>query len=179
METGKFMKNKPIKDNIKNIYGNEPTTMDELGFAMIKIIDSYPYTLSKGIQSNINNKNSIKCLGLAWNLIHFDRFYNSFTAPEGHKIKIWRNIDDTQHSGWMGRLWVRFNSEFSIIHNDIFKLALAHTGTGGTGTYDGPWNNVSAMQFNRFGSGLDSNSYPRPWVYSWYFHFYYLESCGN
>ena len=159
--------NKPIKAYAKSIYGPEPQNLNEMGHALIKIIDAYHGHNRYGYM----RVSAVKCLGLAWEISHSDSVSNSHSSPEGYS-RNW-SCDKTLPKGfpgWQGRVWVRYTNDFSnSFGSDPFDRTLTYTGTGGDGGYDGPWSTIIHTHFNRYGHGKTDGMYPKINAYSWDF----------
>jgi hypothetical protein len=155
-----------IKQYAQSIYQVEPTTMDEVAFSVIKIINHFkePLCAEQKIQKQV------KCLGFSWNLVHSEQVSNSHSSPEGYPTNwgIGRPDLPRSYSGWSGRVWIRYAERLPWFSKDTFDMTLTHTGTGGFGGYYGPWDNLAQLHFNRYGlDKLDKIDYPRPEVFSW------------
>ena len=157
----------PNKLYAQAIYGSEPTTMDELGPAIIQILNQHS-------EIRISGKNRIespktRCVGLSWDLTHHDHVSNSHSGPEGFPQNFMRKEGvPTGYPGWSGRVWVRYvRQDGYSFGSDPFRRALFHTGTGGGGSYNGPWEQVSHLRYKRYGHQRGANMYPEICCFSW------------
>jgi hypothetical protein len=67
-------------------------------------------------------------------------------------------------------VWVRYEKEQGYsFGSDPFRRTLTHTGTGGGGSYNGPWSEVSTARFHRFSHNRGPNTYPEIHCFSWDF----------
>jgi hypothetical protein len=140
----------PIKSQILKSIGTEPSTMDELGAAILKLV---------------NKKR--KVAGFKWQITH-GSVSNTHSAPEGKTINWWCKSDmPTKYPGWSGRIWVRYKKYATGFGSDPFSGTLTYPGTGGAGAYDGPWKDICAAHWNRFGYKQPKNAYPEPICLSW------------
>lgn len=65
------------------------------------------------------------------------------------------------YPGWAGWVWVRLGSSpFPHSGSDIFKNTATHTGSGGFGSYKGPWARICQLY-------KSNRSIPEPICYSW------------
>lgn len=161
--------NKPIKQNILKVYGRDPETLEELARCVITMIES---------QRNGSPQRKYKVLGFAWDITHSDMVSNSHSSPEGYRQNWGR--DDTLpkgYPGWNGRVWIRYSEECRSFGSDPFTKTLTHPGTGGAGSYDGPWRQVAHARFKRYCNyrRMPSSAYPEPKIYSWDYRFYELD----
>lgn len=152
------MKNKPIKTSILKQFSREPTTMDELAQLVIDITDHKV------------KKHQVRVVGFAWNLGRSSSVSNSHNSPEGYPQN-WggkKGLPDG-YPGWQGRVWIRYSpSCLPSFGSDPIRHTLTHTGTGGGGTYNGPWELINATRFKYLGNrSLNRDIYPEINCYSW------------
>ena len=121
------MKSK-IKKDILKVYGREPTTLDELAECVIKVIDR-----------------QTPVAGFVWHIRHDTSVSNTHDCPiDG--VTNWGGRDQNRpfgYPGWEGRVWIRYKSDKETWGSDPFRATLTHTGAGGWGSYDGPWQKIS------------------------------------
>lgn len=166
----------PNKKYAQSIYGDEPKTMDELGFAVIKILNEYRERRIAKVNRKtvcIESPNA-RCVGLSWQVTHSEQVSNSHSSPEGYPQNFMRKEGvPTSYPGWKGRVWVRYeNKQGYSFGSDPFKRSLTHTGTGGGGAYDGPWESVSHARWIRHGHSRDVGLFPEVNCFSWDFRIY-------
>lgn len=159
------------KQRILEIWGNEPKTLDELGFCVLAVLNQQTpirYPRHKKPLPKIH------VVGLKWD-VSFGTVSNSHYCPiDG--VTCWNSQEakdgrPTGYLGWMGRVWVRYRQEFDSIGSDPFSATLTYTGTGGFGGYSGPWDAVYHHWYNKGGRrGLPN--YPEPRIYSWDYRFF-------
>ena len=119
-------------------YGN-PETDEKLFDIVHSVIDDH---LPDGI----------KVLGLAWNVNYTRRMSCTHCSPSG-QMNNWASDNDrpTHFPGWSGRVWVRLNKMTGHGRHpnisSLFSQALTYTGTGGFGSYEGPWRNISHAKY--------------------------------
>ena len=166
----------PNKKYAQNIYGAEPTTMDEMGFAIIKVLNEH---VERRVdrKGKLTTSDKVKCVGLAWEITHSDMVSNSHSSPEGYPQN-WGGYKDKDgvprgYPGWSGRVWVRYEKQSGYSWgSDPFNRALAHTGTGGGGSYSGIWEKVSSARYHRFGHLREPGMYPEIHCFSWDFRIF-------
>lgn len=170
------MKN-PIKQNILKVYGREPETLDELARCVIAVIESQEngdiFDRKRRTVPKFH-----KVLGFAWDVRYSDRVSNTHSSPEGYPHN-WGGKEELPkgYPGWTGRVWIRYADESRSFGSTPFDKTLTHTGTGGFGSYDGPWKGIASARFKRYGHAqkVSKDAYPEPKVYSWDYRFYDLD----
>jgi hypothetical protein len=169
--------NKPIKSNILKVYGREPETLDELARCVIAVIEGQENgDISFDRRGSKRKLSHYKVVGFAWDIRYSDLVSNTHSSPEGYPHNFMRKEELPKgYSGWTGRVWIRYAEECRGFGGDPFAKTLTHTGTGGAGSYDGPWKNIASHRFKRYGFGQPKNAYPEPKVYSWDYRFYDLD----
>lgn len=147
----------PRKKLILDVWKKEPETMDELARCAIAVINS----------QRDSDGNPIKVAGLAWELTHGD-VSNSHHAPlDG--VTNWGGRPGTvkTYPGWSGRLWIRYSTNIKMFGSSPIEAALLHTGTGGFGSYSGPWEKICKQMFKMYGYKYRPKNMEEPQVYSW------------
>ena len=165
--------NKPIKENVLKVFGRDPQSLDELAHCVIAVIESQqnrdPWYKEPGPRSKKPWKtfDNIRVVGFAWDIRRGD-VSNSHSAPEGYPEN-WGAKPGLPkaYPGWQGRVWIRYAKEPYSFGSSPFDKTLTHTGTGGAGSYDGPWAGVCSAHYNRHGHRRGKDQYPEPCVYSW------------
>jgi len=149
--------------------------MDQLAKAVIKVINARVARryLNNGAYKDV----PVNCIGLSWELTHSNDVRYTHYAPEGRPTSGWgKSVSTKKYSGWYGRVWVRYTSDYTTFGSEPFNQTLTHTGSGGDGGYDGPWEKLSATHFDRYGhTKLLTNMYPRPNIYSWDYSIFDLD----
>lgn len=149
----------PKKSRILKLIDKEPTALPELGKVVLDLV---------------NHKRTV--VGLKWDIKH-GKVSNTHYCPEGGQTN-WggyhtKNGVPTSYTGWEGRIWVRYLNNATGFGGDPFSETLTYTGTGGFGSYDGPWSSVCKHRWDRYGyEKLKKGSYPEPYVYSWDYRFF-------
>ena len=150
----------PIKQKILNIYGHEPQSLDQLAECVIAVA---------------NTRNTV--LGFKWSMFKSHRVSNSHCAPL-NGISNWaKNADKpTGYPGWNGRIWIRY-AKIDSFSNDPLQETLTHTGTGGSGGYDGPWQKLATARYEHFGKPFYDKAgkyvFPiEPRIYSYDYKFF-------
>ena len=164
------------KEYAKSIYGTEPQSMDELGFAVIKVLNEHRERSISGTGKKRVYKESpkVQCVGLSWRVTHSDSVSNSHSGPEGYPQNFGRKEGvPTGYPGWSGRVWVRYKQERGYTFgSDPFRQALVHTGTGGGGSYNGPWSEISNTRFQRFKHSNSDDIFAPVACFSWDFRIF-------
>ena len=171
---------KPIKENILKVYGREPKSLGELAQCVIEVIDSQEnrdhwYNPKKHKPREFKNH---KVVGFAWDVSRSEEVSNTHSAPEGYPQN-WARRDESlpkSYPGWTGRVWIRYADDpYSFSSSGTFEKTLTHTGTGGFGGYNGPWEGVGSARFRRYGHSNTKTAYPEIHYYSWDYRFYDLD----
>lgn len=154
-----MVKSKPKKQNILDVFGRDPENMDELGHCVIAMLNQ--------------NKDGVSVVGFKWDVTHHDLVSNTHSSPEGRPQNFMCKTGlPSGYPGWTGRVWVRYSRQMSGFGNDSFYRTLTHTGTGGGGSYGGPFTNIANAHYLRHGHNISSSAYPRPEIFSWDYKFY-------
>jgi hypothetical protein len=155
-----------LREQLVKKYG-EPQNLDELAQMVIKAISSYSY---EGKRTPV--------VGFAWD-IHYDSVSNSHDCPINGKTNWSRRevLEDgspapTSYQGWQGRVWIRYRRPTPSFGSDPFEDTLTYPGTGGAGSYDGPFEGISTARYRRYGHNDGPNNYPEPQAYSWDYRFF-------
>lgn len=144
------------KNYITKKYG-EPTTLEEL-FEIVKLdIDAQ------------GDQDKPFVTGLAWNIVYREQVSNSHECP-ANGVTNWggrEKYDPISYPGFKGRVWLRVSEspERGWV-SDFFKRSLTYTGTGGGGSYQGPWTDIASAQFHTYGY-RENPDFPSPNIYSW------------
>jgi hypothetical protein len=152
----------PTKQKILNIFGREPETLDQLAECTIAVINSHIGT---------------KVVGFQWDINYSKEVSNSHSSPEGYPQN-WEGKPSLPeyYGGWSGRVWIRYEKPLPSFVSDPFRATLTHTGTGGAGSYNGPWSKISSFHYGYYGhKRLTAGDYPRPDCYSWDFKIFELD----
>lgn len=156
-----------IKKRLQEIYGREPSTLDELGDC---------------IKAVAMERSDGGLLGLVWDVKYKESVSNSHYSPVGYPQN-WRGNEvgkdgtplPVGYPGYFGRVWLRFKSEGRNFGSSGLDNTLTYTGTGGFGAYHGPWEAVSNARFKICGWNIKSKIYPEPKCYSYDFRFFMLD----
>jgi len=140
------------KPYILKVVGREPQSMNELAHCVIDVISR-----------------DVKVVGFAWNLI-FGTVANTHSCPIGGTISpsFYTNRD---YKGWKGRVWIRYSDEIKkyTFASHTFRKTITHTGTGGIGGYNGPWDKFLHDQYITKRAYRDLN------CYGWDYRIYDLD----
>lgn len=160
------------KKFIYNAYGKEPATLDELAHCVIATINAQKNTDHYG-----KGTDSYNVVGFAWQINKSSEVSNSHSHPVDG-MGNWSRRDDklpTGYPGWSGRVWIRYNEDCKQWGSTPFSRTLTHTGTGGGGGYDGPWEDISNYRYRRYGHKRSKDMYPTINCYSWDYRFYDMD----
>jgi len=151
----------PKKKFILDIFGREPSTLNELGDCARAVID------------NELNKSDNRCVGLQWDIRYSDTVSNTHDAPVSGQTNFGsRDGKPTSYPGWLGRVWVRYAKYPESSGSDPFRRTLTYTGTGGYGSYRGPWEQVARTHYERQLRKKQKLDYHEPAIFSWYYRFF-------
>jgi hypothetical protein len=134
----------------------EPRNLDELAQIVIA-------TINRNVVSDVEG---CRVVGFVWDIKH-----GAVRTSHSHPILTERNESVPYYGevpGWNGRVWIRFSDEIKHWGSDSFSRTLTYPGTGGAGSYNGPWAQVAQAHFNRFGHG----TYPKIHCFSWEYRLY-------
>jgi hypothetical protein len=118
----------PTKQKIIDIFGKEPENLDEVAKAIIATARANGHALT----------------GFAWQLHYKSRLSNSHSAP----LDGVRNFTGQPHlpsgyPGLTGRIWIRLEKQDKChFASDLLNETCAHPGSGGAGSYSGPWDTM-------------------------------------
>ena len=128
-------------------------------------------TLVDHIVSEVNKKSQRKLVGLQLELSWCDRVSNSHNAPIGKRTNFTRDPGfPSGFPGWSGRAWARYLKDGDGFASDPFSGTGLHTGTGGFGSYNGPWESLAHSVFknrSRLWPTVSKYSQVEPQIYSW------------
>lgn len=159
-----------LKNEFIEITGKDPESFDELAECMKIIINS---KIARPWQSP-KRKNTppvyYKIVGLAWDIKYSESVSNSHCAPI-HGVQNWdrRSGAPTGYRGFSGRIHIRMAEDLCGTGSDLFDSTVTYTGSGGSGSYSGPWERVSTAHYRTY-----QNTRPdtRPHCYSWEWRFF-------
>ena len=138
---------------------SEPKNLDELANIVLA-------TIRREI---IKHNPDARVLGFSWDIRHRD-------VSVSHNCPIqWDRRTDGWNArlpGWDGRVWIRYTHSIWPA-SAVFAATLTYPGTGGIGSYHGPWAQVAHAHYEQYGNmaGL-VNAYPRPMCFSWDYRFF-------
>lgn len=158
---------KHLRDNVIKCYGKEPETLDEIAEAIIAIINNTDVRRLATHKHNVPK--SPKVLGFAWDISFSERISNTHCAPRSGVTNWGGDNKDAPrgYPGFSGRVWIRYDNDKNFsFGSDPFRETMSHPGTGGGGSYDGPWKKIAEAHWKTFGHRRD-DTYPRPELYSW------------
>jgi len=159
------------KQQVLDIFGREPASMDELAQCVIAVANAHcEHSMAK--QTKITPGPWV--VGFSWQLWRSPLVSNTHSCPlDGVENFGCKKHQPLGYPGWNGRVWIRYASPMYGTHgSEAFKGTLTHTGTGGSGTYNGPWTAVSKTRFDRYGLRCGPDIYPPIDAYSWDYRIY-------
>jgi hypothetical protein len=146
------------KEYILQVFGHEPETLDELAQCVIAVINS---------QHDEHGPNPVQ--GFAWRINYSPCVSNYHQSPEGYPRRT-ANNPRQGYPGWTGRVWIRYRDPRRKVNS--FARTLTYSGTGGAGSYHGPWQEVASQCFERYGLIKSPDRYPEVNHYSWTYEFF-------
>jgi hypothetical protein len=145
------------KKFILDIFGHEPATLDELGDCVRAVIDH----------------SGLRCVGLQWNVRYSDMVSNTHDAPLSGITNFGsREGRPIGYPGWAGRVWVRYAKYPKSFGSEPFQRTLTYTGTGGFGSYHGPWERIARHHYQERTMKRQKINYPEPAIFSWDYRFF-------
>lgn len=161
-----------IKRRILKIWGGEPRSLGELAQCVIAVINRQPATRSGSRHCEV--------AGFSWDIRRNKEVSNSHDAPImgvtnwGGNTKLEDGTPAPRsYPGWSGRAWIRYAKPVDTFGSDPFAATLTYPGTGGWGSYDGPWKRISDVHYQTYGYRRKGPEiYPRPQIYSWDYRFF-------
>lgn len=138
----------------------EPANLDELGLALVNHVNNL------GASSKGRDKDQ-RVLGLVWNISSGEQC-NSHNSPVGIPSSF---RDPDRFPAFYGRVWLRLAKAPGWSATDYFEGSCCHLGSGGGGSYDGPWDQLYTtwhQQHRRWRTRVKPD-YPEPNLYSWTF----------
>ena len=153
----------PRKQNQIKVFGKDPETMSEFAQMCIDTIND------KLAKSKENSK--IHVVGLAMDIHHSDAVSNSHDAPLLGTGNFCRDDDaPTRYPGWRGRVWIRYSDDCRGWGSEQFEPTITHTGTGGSGSYNGTWEGIAHRYYKA--SIKQKKTFVSPELYSWDYRFF-------
>lgn len=117
---------------------------------MSNFIQELTHIIIDRVNDNLKKDNN-KVVGLQLVLSWYDRVSNSHSAPVGKPTNGGRlGFLPTGYPGWSGRVWIRYDKKCfkGWGGSDPIRGTGLHTGTGGFGTYSGPWTKLAHSIFD-------------------------------
>ena len=103
-----------------------------------EFIQQLTHTVIDRVNHNLKDNN--KVVGLQLDLAWYDLVSNSHSAPVGKPTNFGARPGlPTSYPGWSGRTWIRYAKNPIERGSDPLIRTCLHTGTGGFGSYNGPW----------------------------------------
>lgn len=148
-----------IREKIADI--GEPSTLDELAHTVIGLVNK---KLLPGTSVT----------GFSWDIRYTQHVPNTHSAPVFGVENWWQYKDiPCGYPGFTGRVWIRFSNYLSQSAHDLMSTTLTYPGTGGGGSYSGPWTLISSKHFQLYGYARNRKDiYPEPQLYSWDYRIY-------
>lgn len=137
-------------------------------------------TMDEVAQHTINTinrhlkKKKARVVGFAWQLTR-QPVSNSHYSPL-NEVRNWGRDSElpSDYPGWSGRVWIRYSKPLNGFGSAPFDSTLTYPGTGGWGSYDGPWDSICRAHYKRYRllKKAEKNMYPEPQCYSWDYRFF-------
>ena len=134
----------------------KPTNMNELADCVIKLV-----------QQNVV-VDQVTLTGFAWALRYSESVSNSHSSPIVG-VQNWGGYPylPRGYPGLQGRIWIRCDEsaigDFRYRGSDLISGTSTHTGTGGGGSYSGPWRNNDSVDFSSVLYSWDYRIYLDDW----------------
>ena len=155
--------NQMTKADILKLYGREPETLEQLAECVISVINSQ-YNSGFG---KLKKANKYKVIGFHWIINSCISIHRSQRSPDELLVN-----EESDSSGWTGRVWIRYAEECNGFGSDPFKHTRTYPGTGGFGSYNGPWADISTAHWQAINDEKTLGQYPQPVCYSWDYRIY-------
>lgn len=144
------------RDKLFKLHG-EPTNMEELALFVVNV-------------SNHLKTEKQLITGIAWSVTsrHVSNTHHSPITG----VKNWRGDHNLPRSynGFYGRLWIRKNGEDEFISlSERIAKSFTYTGSGGGGSYNGPWGDLEQQYIKHKGLPESRNELR---LFSWDYRFY-------
>lgn len=100
--------------------------------------------MAQAILDSIQKATDNQCIGFKWEIGYAPKVRNSHACPvNGVTNCMGLPEHPSGYRGFEGRVWLRLNLDLKKRHvnwgSDAFIGSRSHTGTGGAGSYNGPW----------------------------------------
>lgn len=107
--------------------------------AVQQILDEIAPQIFQQVDANLRTQNN-SLLGLCFRVSYSDMVGNTHHCPR-NGVTNWGQMNDKPkgYPGFSGRVWVRYASPIAQFGSSVFRDVCCHTGTGGGGGYNGPW----------------------------------------
>lgn len=133
-----------------------------------RVLDQVAQTVMGKVQKKTNGN----LVGFWWNVRFSPLVSNSHASPVGFPRNWDRKVDrPLGYPGWLGRVWVRYRQVRGFASDGLLGT-LTHTGGGGYGAYDGPWNDLSLRVYRKNKTLARENRIPEPNIYSYDYSFF-------
>lgn len=154
-------------EGLKKKFG-EPQTLDDLAWFVINAVND----------SLLREDHTARVVGFAWNVGYSKNVSNSHDSPVngvcnwgGREVLPDGSPAPRGYPGFSGRVWIRINKRISGFASSHVSRSFTHPGTGGFGSYNGPWNAVATAYYANFRNNSLSTS-DEPMMFSWDYRFY-------
>lgn len=131
----------PKIQHIVDVYGKLPETLDEVAESVIAVVSQ-----------------TDPVVGFAWDINYNPKCSNTHYAPHNGKTNWGGHVKGAprNYPGFYGRFWIRYAEETKDVFGSTGNLrkSLTHTGSGGGGSYNGPWVEICTAAFQAGRSGL-------------------------
>ena len=152
-----------LKNNLIKTWGREPTSLDDLAECCIAVINQW---LTDNGEDN-------RVVGFSWDIRLDKSVSNSHNCPINGDTNWDRDPDKPLgYPGYYGRVWIRYANKIASFGSKPFESTLTYPGTGGGGSYGGPWQAINALRYDRHGYATGPDLYPVPKIYSWDYKFF-------
>lgn len=114
-----------LKQQILDVYGHEPQSLDDLGMCVVTMIQHR-------IRSLRPCRPGLELTALQWEMRQHDLVNNSHSSPQGYPKNPFRTPDSpTGFPGWIGQVDIGLRGDYPGFASDMFHGTLTYPGTGG------------------------------------------------
>ena len=143
-----------LKDRILTYYG-EPTDLNDLARCCIAMCETFDNVKQpRDRRRKRLPPEYLKVVGFGWDIQFTENVSNSHSHPiDG--MSNWCGYNTSKgapdgYPGFTGRVWMRWATHCNSFISDPMRATLTYTGTGGGGSYDGPWTQVCGERWHRY-----------------------------
>lgn len=121
----------------------------------------------------------VRIAGFSWNIVYSECVSNTHYCPvSGYTNFRQSRFDESGkplaigYPGFKGRVWIRYNKKFSESGATIVKKSFTYPGTGGIGSYDGPWDYTANIYYSNKEKLRLHYEFTQPQLYGYNYRFF-------